>query len=146
MDHSAPRSLKHDTICSLRTRSKIYKDSISRTALLKIGDEAVAALQSQSQLAMNELLLCDEVDRIIRKRQKLPSYSTWRRMELKRQKEREEFRRPEHWGVRPDSMLAREVQPSRRLSSTGRGTFVMRARRSVSRGAGLFSDRDHAVG
>ncbi len=109
MDHSSPRSLKHQYDLFVENEIEIYKDSISRTALLKIGDEAVSALQAQSQLAMNELLLCDEVDRIIRKRQKLPSYSTWRRMELKRQKEREEFRRPEHWGVRPDSMLAREV-------------------------------------
>jgi hypothetical protein len=57
---------------------------------------------------MNELLLCDEVDRIIRKRLRLPSYATWRKKEVKRQKELEEFRKPEHWGVRADSALARE--------------------------------------
>lgn len=88
-----------------------YKDSISRTALLKIGDEAVAALLAEPQFAMNELLLCDEVDKIIRKRQRIPSYATWRKSEMKRQKEQEEFRRPEHWGLSADSALAREVHP-----------------------------------
>jgi len=88
-----------------------YKESISRTALLKIGDEAVASLRAEAQFAMNELLLCDEVDRIIRKRHRIPSYSTWRKREMKRLKEQEEFRRPEHWGLRADSALAREVRP-----------------------------------
>ena len=90
---------------------EVYKDSISRTALLKIGDEAVASLHSQTQFTMSELLLCDEVDKIIRKRLRIPSYSTWRKKEIARRKELEEFRRPERWGVRPDSALAREVHP-----------------------------------
>lgn len=109
MDQSSPRSLKHAYDMYVEEEIEDYKNSIPRTALLTIGDEAVHALQSQMQFAMSELLLCDEVDRIIRKRLRIPSYSTWRRKELKRLKEQEEFRRPEHWGVRPDSALAREV-------------------------------------
>jgi hypothetical protein len=109
MDQSSPRSLRHEYDLFVENEIEIYKDSISRTALLKIGDEAVAALFAQPQFAMNELLLCDEVDRIIRKRLRIPSYSTWRRKEMKRLKEQEEFRRPEHWGLRADSPLAREV-------------------------------------
>jgi hypothetical protein len=61
---------------------------------------------------MNELLLVAEVDKIIRKRIGLPSYTTWRKKELKRRKELEEFRRPEYWGVRPDSPVAREIHTS----------------------------------
>jgi len=109
MDQSSPRSLKHEYDLYVENEIELYKDSISRTALLKIGDEAVAALHSQAQFAMNELLLCDEVDRIIRKRLRTPSYATWRKKELKRLRELEEFRRPERWGVRSDSVLAREV-------------------------------------
>lgn len=109
MDQSAPRSLKHEYDLFVENGLELYKESISRTALLKIGDEAVASLHSEPQFAMNELLLCDEVDRIIRKRLRIPSYLTWRRKELKRLKEQEEFRRPERWGVRADSTLAREV-------------------------------------
>lgn len=109
MDQSAPRSLKHEYDLFVENEIDTYKDSISRTALLKIGDEAVASLCAQPQFAMNELLLCDEVDKIIRKRRRLPSYTTWRKKELKRLKELEDFRRPERWGVRADSVLAREV-------------------------------------
>ncbi len=98
MDQSAPRSLKHEYDLFVENEIEAYKESISRTALLKIGDEAVASLQSGMQFAMNELLLVHEVDKIIRKRQRLPSYATWRKKELKRRKEREEFMRPEHWG------------------------------------------------
>jgi len=109
MDQSAPRSPKYEYDLFVENEIEIYKDSISRANLLKIGDEAVASLRAEVQFAMNELLLCDEVDRIIRKRLRTPSYATWRKKEIKRLKEQEEFRRPEHWGVRPDSMLAREV-------------------------------------
>lgn len=109
MDQSAPRSLKYEYDLFVENEIDVYKDSISRTALLTIGDEAVASLQSQPQFAMNELLLCDEVDRIIRKRRRIPTYATWRKKELKRLEEQKEFRRPEHWGVRADSALAREV-------------------------------------
>jgi hypothetical protein len=112
MDHSAPRSLKHEYDLFIEDEIETYKDSISRTALLKIGDEAVASLQSAMQFSMNELLLVVEVDKIIRKRRGLPSYATWRKHELKRQKEREEFMRPEHWGLSPDSPVAREIHPS----------------------------------
>ncbi len=110
MDLSAPRSLKHEYDLFVENEIEIYKDSISRTVLLKIGDEAVASLHSQPQFAMNEILLCDEVDKIIRKRLRIPTYATWRKKEIKRLKEQEEFRRPEHWGVPADSALAREFR------------------------------------
>jgi len=109
MDKFSPRSLKHEYDLYVENEIESYKDSISRTALLKIGDEAVAALQGQMQFAMSELLLCDEVDKIIRKRLRIPAYSTWRRKHLKQLEELAEFRRPEHWGVRADSAVVREV-------------------------------------
>jgi hypothetical protein len=112
MDQSAPRSLKHDYDLFVENEIEDYKESISRTALLKIGDEAVASLQSGLQFGMNELLLVHEVDKIIRKRLRLPSYATWRKKELKRRKELEEFMRPEHWGLSPNSPVAREIRPS----------------------------------
>lgn len=112
MDQSAPRSLKHEYDLYVENEIDAYKESISRTALLKIGDEAVAALRSEPQFAMNELLLVAEVDKIIRKRKRIPTYATWRKHELKRRKELEELTRPEYWGVRPDSPVAREIHPS----------------------------------
>lgn len=112
MDQSVPRSLKYEYDLFIENEIETYKDSISRTALLKIGDEAVASLRSAMQFSMDELLLVVEVDKIIRKRRRLPSYATWRKKEMKRQKEREEFMRPEHWGLSPDSPVAREIHAS----------------------------------
>src|SRR4029077_11988481 len=85
-----------------------YKESVSRSVLLTIGDEAVSSLSAAPQFALTELLLCDEGDRIIFKRLRLPAYDTWRR---RRGKLIDELRRPEHWGLRPDDLLVR-VLPS----------------------------------
>lgn len=112
MDQTAPRSLKYEYDLFIENEIEAYKDSISRATLLSIGDEAVASLQSAAQFSMNELLLVVEVDKIIRKRLRLPSYATWRKKELKRRKELEEFMRPEHWGLSPDGPVAREIHPS----------------------------------
>jgi hypothetical protein len=111
MDQSAPRSLKHEYELYVEEEIESYKDSISRANLLKIGDEAVAALRDQAQFAMDELLIWDEVDKIIRKRLRLPGYSTWRKRYFKRLGELEELRRPERWGLRSDSVIAREIHP-----------------------------------
>src|SRR5260221_12185040 len=64
------------------------------------------------QFEMSELLLVHEVDKIIRKRLGLPTYPAWREKEIKRRKEIAEFMRPEHWGLSPDSPVAREIRPS----------------------------------
>ncbi len=108
MAQQNPRSLKHEYELYVENEIENYKESVSRSAILKIGDEAAASLRSGEQFAMDELLLWAEVDRIIRKRLRIPGYDTWRR---KRMKMLEEYRRPEHWGIRPDGVLAREIHP-----------------------------------
>jgi hypothetical protein len=108
MAKTPQRSLRHEYELYVENEIEIYKDSLPRTVLLKIGDEAVAALREQAQLALTELVVWEEVDRIIKKRLRIPTYQTWRR---KRLKLLEEYRRPEHWGLRPDCALAREVTP-----------------------------------
>ena len=109
MTHRAHRSLKHEYELFVEQEIENYKDSIPRTALLKIGDEAVAALESQAQLALTELLLCEQVDTIIAKRLRLPSYRTWR---ARRVKLLEQYRSPEHWGLASDSALVNDVRPA----------------------------------
>ncbi|MGH7651025.1 MAG: SAM-dependent methyltransferase [Gemmatimonadaceae bacterium] len=109
MAQHIPRSLKHEYELYVENEIENYKESVSRSAILKIGDEAAASLRAGEQFAMDELLLWAEVDRIIRKRLRIPGYDTWRR---KRIKLLEEYRRPEHWGIRPDGILAREIHPS----------------------------------
>jgi hypothetical protein len=102
------RSLKHEYELYVENEIENYKESVSRPAILKIGDEAAAVLRAQEQFAMDELVLWAEVDRIIRKRLRIPAYETWRR---RRVKILEEYRRPEHWGLSPNGMLVREIHP-----------------------------------
>jgi hypothetical protein len=103
------RSLKHEYELFVEQEIENYKESVPRGVLLSIGDEAVALLSAEPQLALTELLLCEEVDRIIVKRLRLPSYDTWRK---RRVKLIDELRRPEHWGLRPDDVLVRALPPA----------------------------------
>ena len=100
------RSIRHEYELFVEQEIENYKESVPRSVLLSIGDEAVASLQNEPQFALTELLLCEEVDRIIVKRLRLPSYDAWRRRRLKLI---DELRRPEHWGLRPDDVLVRAL-------------------------------------
>jgi len=102
------RSLKHEYELFVEQEIENYKESVPRSVLLSIGDEAVASLSAQPQFALTELVLVDQVDRIIFKRLRLPAYNTWRRRRLKLI---DELRRPAHWGLRPDDMLVRALPP-----------------------------------
>src|SRR2546430_1210828 len=119
MAQQKPRSLKYEYELYVENEIENYKESVSRSAILKIGDEAAASLRSGEQFAMNELLLWAEVDRIIRKRLRIPGYDTWRRKRIKMLKE---YRRPEHWGIRPDGVLAREIHPPAESKEIGRAS------------------------
>lgn len=83
-----------------------YKNSMKREALLRLADEAVRAMADNPQTALTELLLGDEVDRLIARRLKLPSFRTWKQRALKRA---EALCRPEHWGLAPDAAVVRMV-------------------------------------
>lgn len=103
------RSLRHEYELFVEQEIENYKESVPRSVLLSIGDEAVASLSAAPQFALTELLLCEEVDRIIVKRLRLPAYDSWRRRRLKLI---DELRRPEHWGLRPDDVLVRALPTS----------------------------------
>jgi hypothetical protein len=102
------RSLKHEYEEYVEREIEQYKDNLPRHAILSVGDEAVAALRRQSQFVLTELVLWEEVDRIIMRRLRIPAYATWRRRCFRML---EQYRRPEHWGLRPESALVRAIQP-----------------------------------
>jgi len=108
MPQQQQRSLKHEYHLFVEREIEEYKDSIPRSAILSIGDEAVARLRAQEQVAFDELVLWDEVDRIITSRLRIPAFSTWKR---KRLRILAEYRRPEHWGMLPDAPLVRAIHP-----------------------------------
>jgi hypothetical protein len=103
------RSLKHEYELFVEREVENYKDAVPRSALLAIGDEAAAALCAQPQLALTELMLCGEVDRLISGRLGLPSFRVWRRRHLKAL---EQYRRPEHWGIHPNAPLVTAIEPA----------------------------------
>jgi hypothetical protein len=110
MASSAQRSLRYEYELFVDQEIENYKDSIPRSAILRIGDEAVTVLRAAEQTGFDELLLCTEVDRIIRRRLRIPSYATWRRRRLKLIAE---YRRPERWGMDADAPLVREIPPDK---------------------------------
>lgn len=100
------RSLRHEYELYVEDEIEKYKESLPRSALLGIGDEAAKALAADPQIGLTELLLCEEVDRIIRKRLRISSYRAWRRRQLKLLAE---LRRPEHWGLQADDAVVSVV-------------------------------------
>jgi hypothetical protein len=108
MSEYAPLSLRHEYELFVERAVEDFKDTIPREAILRIGDEAVAALAAQAQFALTEMVLWEEVDRIIARRLKVPSYRTWCRRRLETLAK---YRRPEHWGFTPDAPLLRAIAP-----------------------------------
>lgn len=106
---SSPRSLKYEYELYVEREIEDYKDSVSRSALLKIGDEAVESLRTADQMGLTEILVWQEVDRIIALRLRLPTYNTWKRRRLR---VLEAYRTPEHWGIDPNAMLVRALANS----------------------------------
>lgn len=104
MTENFPLSLRHEYELYVEQELENYKESIPRSSLLSIGDQAVNVLSSQSQLELTELVLCEEVDRIILRRLNVPSFKSWRR---KRLRKLAQYRRPEHWGLQPNAPLVR---------------------------------------
>lgn len=69
----------------------------------------MAVLRAQDQIALTEILVWLEVDRIITKRLRLPKYGTWAKRRLATL---EQYRRPEHWGIDPSATFVRALQDS----------------------------------
>jgi hypothetical protein len=99
-----PRSLKHEYELYVEREIENYKDRLDRKTILGIGDEAVKSLEAQQQLALTELLLCEEVDRICFKRRGIPTFATWRKTRVR---QLAEFKKPQSWGMHPDGAIAR---------------------------------------
>lgn len=100
------RSLRHEYELFVENEIEAYKEAVPRSVLLSLGDEAVRTLSAAPQLALTELVLWEEVDRIIRLRLRIPSFQTWRRRRLRRLAA---YRRPEHWGFEPDAPIVRAL-------------------------------------
>ncbi len=93
-----PRSLRHEYKVYIWGEVQTYKASVSSAVLRDIGAAVADRLAAQEQLSFIELVIGEEVNRVIQKRLRLPSYATWRRC---RACALAEFRTPQRWGLWP---------------------------------------------
>ncbi|HEX6644010.1 MAG TPA: hypothetical protein VF037_05000 [Gemmatimonadales bacterium] len=86
-------------------RIETYKNSIGRTRLLDLANEAVAEMQDshEGQFLLTEVLAQEAVDRLIVRRLKLPPFGRWKQQYTRLRKAQRE---PTHWSLEPDSALA----------------------------------------
>ena len=94
----APRSLRAEYEEFIEQRIEEYKDGLPRASILGIGDEAVQELARTEQYTLTEVLLQEQVDSIIRRRLRLPSYRRWRERHLALRAAQVQ---PTHWGLAP---------------------------------------------
>ena len=85
-------------------RIEDYKNSLSREEMFSLGNDAVTELQNdpEGQYFLTEVLIEDAVDKLIRKRLRLPSFTRWKQ---KHAKLRQAQREPTHWGLERRSVL-----------------------------------------
>src|SRR5690242_21532511 len=103
---TSPRSLRAEYNEFVEREVEDYKNSVSTSFLHSIATEAARTLDEGAQLGMREVMLADEVDKIIVARLRIPTYETWKR---RREKNANELRRPEHWGLRRDTPLTQAI-------------------------------------
>ncbi len=112
-NHPSPprraRSLRQEYEEFVLQRIEEYKEQLSRTDLLSLGDEAVRELEAgpEGQLVLTEVLMLDHVDRLITRRLRLPTYRRWRQKHLKL---RQAQQAPTHWGLPSDIPLRQLAQ------------------------------------
>jgi hypothetical protein len=99
-----PESLRRQYEDFIEQKIEEYKDQLSRVELLGIADEAVRELElsAADQLVLTEVLLLDHVDRLIRKRLRLPTFRRWRERHLRLRRAQQE---PTHWGIDAETPL-----------------------------------------
>jgi hypothetical protein len=100
-----PPSLKQQYQEYVLERIEAYKNSMPRSELLRLGDEAFSELQAtaEGQFVLTEVLMLDSVDRLIMKRLALKPYRRWR---THFKKIRDAQRQPTRWGLDAASPLA----------------------------------------
>jgi len=83
MAHGPSQSLKYEYELYVEREIENYKESIPRLAILAIGDEAVRVIAAKAQFELHDVVLCEEVNKIIFKRLALLSYAAWKKRRMK---------------------------------------------------------------
>ena len=122
--HQRPqRSLRQEYDEYVMERIEGFKNQLARNALLAIADEAVRELEAepQGQFLLTEIMVWEYVDRLIAKRQRIPTYNRWREKHIRLRRAQRE---PVHWGLPPKGPLtdlSRRLEPSDLCAVAGAG-------------------------
>ena len=86
-------------------RIEDYKNSLSRSELLGLGNDATTELQdaTEGQYFLTELVIQETVDRLITRRLRLPTFARWRGRFAK---VRQAQQAPTHWGLERGGAVA----------------------------------------
>lgn len=103
MNLRVQRSLRHEYTLYVDREVEQYKETVGYAKMMDLAAAASAVLEGELQIGIREMLLADEVNRIIMVRLRLPSFEVWRRRLLRNASEP---KNPEHWGLRADTPLA----------------------------------------
>lgn len=79
MHSQSPRSTRRAYLEWVEEQVESYKDSVTRSELLRLADEVVEEIRvnQKGQYQLTEILLCEAVDRRIVKLLRLPGYRAW---------------------------------------------------------------------
>jgi hypothetical protein len=117
------RSLRQQYDLYVMDRIEYYKESLPRSELLRIGDDALAGLAEEGQqYLLTDLLMQGAVDDLIRRRLGIRSFETWRKQFPKL---RATQRDPVHWGIDPTHLsagLAPRIEADDKVLLVGSGT------------------------
>jgi len=119
-------------------RIEDYKNQLTRARLLDLADEAKHDLDAgpDGQLVLTEVLMLEHVDRLIRRRLRLPGFRRWTGMH---QRLRAAQREPTHWGLPSDLPL------TRLLKRLGSGDLALTVGGGAAGAALLLAAHDVAV-
>ncbi len=105
----APRSPRQEYEEYVSQRIEDYKNQLTREQLLALADDAVRELEAglDGQLVLTEVLVLEHVDRLIKRRLRLPGQRRW---SGQHQRLRDAQRQPTHWGLPSDVPFARLLE------------------------------------
>ena len=117
------KSLEQQYRAYIMQRIEDYKDNLTRSDLMGLGDEAAQELQRgpNDQLLLTEVLMQETVDQQIISRLKLPGFRKWRTKILPLRKAQ---RSPNHWGMSssdPIAVALKVLEPDDRALVIGGG-------------------------
>jgi len=99
------QSLRQEYAEFIEQQIEEFKEQLSRKELLSVADEAVRELEaaSEEQLVLHEVMVLEQVDKLIMQRLNLPTFRKWRHKHVRT---RQAQRDPTHWGLDADGPIA----------------------------------------